>query len=105
MNSEQSTGEVINIGSNYEISIGETVQLIAEVMGVEIETETETVRLRPEKSEVERLWADNTKAKKLLGWEPLYSGREGLRRGLAETIKWFTDPDNLKSYKANRYNI
>jgi len=105
LNSEQSTGEVINIGSNYEISIGETVQLIAEVMGVEIETETETVRLRPEKSEVERLWADNTKAKKLLGWEPLYSGREGLRRGLAETIKWFTDPDNLKSYKANRYNI
>ena len=103
--SDNAIGEVINIGSNYEISIDETVQLIAEVMGVEIETETETIRLRPEKSEVERLWADNTKAKKLLGWEPLYGGREGLRRGLAETIKWFTDPDHLKSYKANRYNI
>lgn len=103
--SDNAIGEVINIGSNYEISIGETVQLIAEVMGVEIETETETIRLRPEKSEVERLWADNTKAKKLLGWEPLYGGREGLRRGLAETIKWFTDPDHLKSYKADRYNI
>ncbi len=102
---DQSVGEVINIGSNYEISIGETAQLIAEVMGVEIEIEEESVRLRPEKSEVERLWADNTKAKKLLNWEPMYGGKEGLRRGVQETAAWFTNLENLKRYKADSYNI
>lgn len=103
--SGNSIGEIINIGSNYEISIGETVTMIAETMGVEIETETEEVRMRPEKSEVERLWADNAKAKVLLGWEPTYGGREGLKRGLKDTVAWFSDPKNLKNYKADIYNI
>lgn len=103
--SSQSVGEVINIGSNYEISIGDTVKLIAEVMGAEIEVETDEIRLRPAKSEVERLWADNTKAKTLLGWEPLYNGYEGFKRGLSETVDWFANPENLKQYKANVYNI
>jgi len=103
--SEKSIGEVINIGSNFEISIGDTVQLIAEAMGVEIEIETDEVRLRPEKSEVNRLWADNTKAKQLVGWEPLYGGREGFKRGLAETAEWFMNPANLAGYKSDRYNI
>lgn len=102
--SEKSVGEVINIGSNYEVSIGETVQMIAEVMNQEIEIETDSDRLRPEKSEVERLWADNTKAEKLLGWKPLYGGREGFKKGLAETSLWFSDPDHLKGYKADIYN-
>jgi len=105
MNSDKAIGEVINIGSNYEISIGETVQLIAEVMGVQIDIETDSLRLRPEKSEVERLWADNTKAKNILGWEPLYAGREGLKKGLIETVNWFTAPENIKRYKADKYNI
>lgn len=103
--SEKSVGEVINIGSNFEISIGDTVQMISEVMGVEIEIETERARLRPEKSEVDRLWADNAKAKRLTGWEPAYGGRDGFRRGLAETAAWFTQPENLKAYKADIYNI
>jgi dTDP-glucose 4,6-dehydratase len=103
--SDQSVGEIINIGSNYEISIGETVQLISELMGASIEIETDQVRIRPEKSEVERLWADNSKAKRLLGWEPKYAGRTGLRRGLSKTIAWFTDHSNLVAYKANLYNI
>ena len=103
--SEKSVGEVINIGSNFEISIGETVDLIAEAMGVEIETESDEIRLRPEKSEVERLWADNSKAKNLTGWEPLYAGKDGFKRGLSETVEWFTKPDNLKAYKATLYNI
>ena len=103
--SANSTGQVINIGSNYEISIGETVQLIAEVMGVEIEIETDGQRLRPEKSEVERLWADNTKAKKLLGWEPVYGGRDGFKRGIQETVEWFSNQEHLKNYKADVYNI
>jgi NAD dependent epimerase/dehydratase len=103
--SDNSVGQVINIGSNYEISIGDTVQLIAEAMGAEVEIQTDEVRLRPEKSEVERLWADNTKAKQLLGWEPLFGGRDGFKRGLTETVEWFTNPHNLVAYKADRYNI
>ena len=103
--SDNSIGEVINIGSNYEISIGDTVKLIAEVMNVEIEIETDEIRLRPEKSEVNRLWADNAKAKKLIGWKPKYGEREGFKQGLLETIAWFTNNDNLKKYKADVYNI
>jgi NAD dependent epimerase/dehydratase len=103
--SDQSVGEIINIGSNYEISIGETVQLISELMGSSIEIEADQVRIRPEKSEVDRLWADDSKAKRLLNWEPIYHDKDGLRRGLTETIKWFSDPANLKFYKADNYNI
>ena len=103
--SDKSVGEVINIGSNFEISMGDTARLIAEVMGVEIEIETDQVRLRPEKSEVDRLWADNSKAKNLTGWEPAYGGREGFKRGLVETVAWFTNPENLRSYKADIYNV
>lgn len=103
--SDQSMGEVINIGSNYEISIGETVAMIAEIMNVAIEIETDDVRLRPDKSEVERLWADNQKALSLAGWQPKYAGKDGLRCGLAETIEWFANPANLACYKADRYNI
>jgi dTDP-glucose 4,6-dehydratase len=105
LQSERGVGEVINFGSNYEISIGDTVKLIAEVMGAEVEIESEQLRLRPEKSEVERLWAANAKAKSMLDWSPGYAGREGLRRGLAETAAWFLDPVNLAGYKNDRYNI
>jgi len=103
--SDQSVGEVINIGSNFEISVGETVELIAEIMGVKMEIETKAERIRPEKSEVERLWADNSKAKRLLNWEPEFGGKEGLKRGLRKTIAWFNNQDNLNKYKADIYNI
>ncbi|NMA73223.1 MAG: SDR family NAD(P)-dependent oxidoreductase [Bacteroidales bacterium] len=102
---DKSIGQVINIGSNYEISIGETAELIAEVMDIEVDIQTDERRLRPEKSEVERLWADNKKAKDLLGWEPLYAGRDGFKRGLGATVSWFTDASNLSRYKADVYNI
>lgn len=98
-------GEVVNVGSNYEISVGDTVAMIAELMGRPAVVETEDQRLRPALSEVERLWASNDKAARLTGWTPTYAGRDGLRRGLAETIAWFTDPANLARYKADRYNI
>jgi NAD dependent epimerase/dehydratase len=103
--SEASVGQVINIGSNFEISIGDAVNMIAELMNVTVTIETEAVRLRPAKSEVERLWADNTRARQLLGWEPEFGGREGLRRGLAQTIDWFTRSGNLARYKSDIYNI
>lgn len=105
MTSDKGLGEVINFGSGFEISIGETVALIAEIMGVPVEIDVEATRLRPQKSEVERLCADNTKARELVGWSPAYGGREGLRRGLAETVGWFSDPANLAGYKPGRYTI
>ena len=105
MKSTAVLGEVVNIGSNYEISIGDTAKTIAELMNVEVEILSDEERLRPEKSEVERLWASNDKAKRLLGWEPKYAGLEGFKGGLAETIAWFTERENLKGYKADVYNI
>jgi NAD dependent epimerase/dehydratase len=105
LNSQRGLGEVINIGSNFEVSIGDTALTIAELMGVDIEIVTDAVRLRPEKSEVERLWADNTKALNMLGWRPAYAGLEGFRSGLAETIAWFSEPSNLRQYKVGINNI
>lgn len=101
----QSVGEVINIGSNYEVSIGDTVRFIAESMNREINIETDDQRIRPGKSEVERLWADNTKVMQLTGWQPEYGGVEGFKKGLKETILWYTNAGNLKNYKADVYNI
>ncbi|MDD3446667.1 MAG: NAD-dependent dehydratase, partial [Zavarzinia sp.] len=91
----------VNFGSDNEISIGDTARLIAEVIGVEIEIEADDQRLRPALSEVERLWASNEKARRLLGWAP----RIDLREGLARTVDWFRDPANLGRYKAGQYNI
>jgi NAD dependent epimerase/dehydratase len=105
LNSEKGLGEVINLGSNFEISVGDTAQLIAEAMNVEIDIITDEVRIRPDNSEVERLWADNTKAHQLLEWQPDYGGREGFKRGLIETAKWFIQSDNLREYKPDIYNI
>ena len=105
MNSHEGVGEVVNLGSNYEISIGDTARLIAEAMNTEIEMITDEARLRPENSEVERLWADNAKAKKLFDWEPSYAGREGFKHGLLETVEWFTASGNLRGYKQDIYNL
>lgn len=105
MQSDAGVGEVVNFGSNFEISVGDTVRLIGEVMGVDIEIESDEARLRPANSEVERLWADNSKAKALFGWSPAYGGREGFARGLKETVDWFAQPANLAGYKARIYNV
>jgi len=105
LESDNGIGEVINLGSNFEISIGDTVRAIAEVMNTEIEILTDDQRLRPDKSEVERLWADNSKAHELLDWAPEYGGLDGFRRGLVETVQWFTDPANLERYKVDQYNL
>lgn len=105
MTAENVSGQIFNFGSNFEVSIGETAQLIAEVMEVPLKIESEAVRLRPQHSEVERLWADNRKARERLNWTPQYAGRDGLRRGLQETVAWFSNPENARGYKADIYNI
>lgn len=102
---DQAIGEVVNVGSNFEVSIGDLAAIIAQAMETEIEIVTDEQRLRPDKSEVERLWASNERMRGLTGWTPEYTGRDGLRRGLAETASWFADPTNLARYKADRYNL
>ena len=92
-------------GWHLDVRYGAPARTIAEVMGREIEIVCDEERLRPDASEVERLWASNEKAKALLGWAPEYAGREGFRRGIGKTAEWFARADNLKMYKAGVYNI
>lgn len=105
LSTDAAIGHVINIGSNFEISVGDSAMLIAELMGVGVEFDREDARLRPPASEVERLCADNTKARDLCGWRPEYGSKEGFKRGLRETIAWFTEPANLARYKPQIYNL
>ena len=105
LNSNNGLGQVVNLGSNFEVSIGDTVSLIAECMNATVEITSSEERLRPDNSEVERLWSDNSKAKELFGWQPTYGGRDGFKRGLSETIAWFMQPKNLSSYKSDIYNL
>ena len=94
-------GETINIGSNKEISVGETVALIQEILGTSVEIVSDQDRVRPQRSEVERLWCDNSKMLALTDWRPQVSLREGLTR----TIEWLRRPENLARYKAELYNV
>jgi NAD dependent epimerase/dehydratase len=101
LNSDRAIGETVNIGSNYEISIGDTLELIRELMNSDVKFITDETRIRPEKSEVFRLWCDNKKIQELTGFVPTFSIRDGLRA----TIDWFLLPENLAKYKADIYNI
>jgi dTDP-glucose 4,6-dehydratase len=102
---EAPLGQVVNLGSNFEVSIGEVVGVVADAVGVSLEIEEEAVRLRPAGSEVDRLWADNTLAGQLLAWTPEFAGLDGFKRGIRETVEWFADPTNTVSYRAGRYAI
>ena len=93
--SSRKHGEIINIGSNFEISIKDTVKTISELMGKKINIKTEKKRVRPKTSEVNRLLASNSKAKKLIKWQPKYSGKSGFKKGLLKTIEWFSKPKNV----------
>jgi NAD dependent epimerase/dehydratase len=98
--SPKSIGKVINIGSNFEMSIGDIAKKILSIMGKDnMAIVTDKRRIRPEKSEVERLWCDNSRAKTLLGWAPKTSFDAGLRK----TVKWISD--NINLYKPERYNL
>lgn len=98
---DKAIGETVNIGSNFEISIGDVINLIKEIMQSDAEVVTDNTRLRPEKSEVYRLWCNNTKIHDLTGFVPKYAIQEGLKK----TINWFTNPENLKKYKSDIYNV
>ncbi len=94
-------GETVNIGSNFEISVGDTLNLIRELMSSDVEFLIDEQRIRPERSEVFRLWCDNTKIRDLTGFKPEFN----IRQGLKETIDWFTRTENLAKYKADIYNV
>ena len=98
---DESIGQTVNIGSNFEISIGDTLNLIKELIDSDVKFITDKQRIRPEKSEVFRLWCDNSKIEKLTGFKP----EVDIRQGLQKTIDWITQPDNLKKYKSEIYNV
>ena len=99
--SDETVGETINIGSNLEISVGDTLNKIKDLMKSDVEFVIDDQRLRPGKSEVFRLWCDNAKIHGLTGFEPKYSIDEGLKL----TIEWFLKPGNLSKYKTDIYNV
>jgi len=99
--SEKSIGESVNIGSNFEISIGDTLELIKKLMNSDVKFISDDERIRPANSEVFRLWCDNSKIISLIGFAPEYS----IEKGLKETIEWFIKPKNLITYKSSIYNI
>jgi NAD dependent epimerase/dehydratase len=105
LRSDRGLGEFINLGSNFEISIGQTADLIANLMEKEVEFSSDAERIRPVKSEVTRLWADNRKAFEMLEWKPKFNGLEGFKQGLTKTIEWFTRPEIQTKYKPDIYNI
>jgi len=94
-------GETINIGSNFEISIADTLSIIKELMRSDVKFITDEQRMRPEKSEVFRLWCDNTLIEKLTGFKPQVDIQEGLQR----TIDWFSDSQHIERYKHGIYNV
>ncbi|XKF07176.1 NAD-dependent 4,6-dehydratase LegB [Vreelandella venusta] len=100
-NCDAAVGQAVNIASNYEISVGDTLNVIRELMGSDVEFVTDEQRLRPGRSEVFRLWGDNTRLRELTGFSPQHD----IRAGLQKTIDWFTQPHQLAKYKADLYNV
>ena len=99
--SDAAIGRTVNIASNYEISVQDTLLMIRDIMGSDVEFVADPERLRPAGSEVFRLWGDNRLLRDLTGFSPAIS----LRDGLSRTVDWFSAPENLARYKADRYNV
>jgi NAD dependent epimerase/dehydratase len=98
---DKTIGQTINIGSNFEISVGETLNLIKELMASDVKFVRDEERIRPSKSEIFRLWCDNTKIENLTGFKPQVDIKEGLQK----TISWIMQPNNLRQYKSDIYNV
>lgn len=105
LRSDACVGEVVNGGSGFEISVGDLARLISKLMGVEASIVCDQQRLRPTASEVERLFADNSKLKKVTDWVSSFGGKEGFENGLRKTIDWFTFQPNFMSYASKSYTI
>jgi len=103
--SERALGQVINLGTGYEVSIRRTAELIAAILDRPLTISGDSERVRPETSEVQRLCANAQKAKELLGWTPAHAGEEGFRRGLKATASWFQRPENIAHYRDREYSV
>ena len=96
-------GEVINLGAGFEVSVADIISELREITGHQPEVQVEQARVRPENSEVERLLSDNSKAKKLLGWEPNFKGRDGFKSGLQDTLNWISSRIESDSFDPGLY--
>ena len=105
INNKHISGEIINLGNNFEISIKNILKILKDDFGYKFDVKIDKKRIRAKNSEVDRLYASNSKAKKILKWKPVYGGLEGFKQGLEKTIKWFSDPKNLKHYNSDIYSI
>ena len=101
LKSDQVIGKTVNIGSGREISIGDTITMISQIMGKKVNLEIDQNRIRPADSEVQRLCCDNKQLVELTGFKPAFT----LEKGLEKTIAWFRQEQNLKKYKTDIYNI
>jgi NAD dependent epimerase/dehydratase len=98
-------GDVANLGTGHEVTIGQTARVLMELIGHDVPIVTAAERIRPNASEVERLCADNGRAREWWGWAPSEQGEAGLRAGLSRTIEWFRDPRNLAAYRTSQYVV
>ena len=98
-------GQAINLGTGVVFSMQETLDLITEYIGKDVIFEIDKKRLRPKKSEVDHLLSANNFAKKIINWEPEFKNKSGFKRGLQQTIEWFSKPENIKLYKSDLYNL
>ncbi|MDC0073304.1 SDR family NAD(P)-dependent oxidoreductase [Alphaproteobacteria bacterium] len=98
-------GEVLNLGSNFEISISDCIEIISEIIGYKPHITLDNKRTRPESSEVLRLWSDNSRACKMLDWKPKHASLSGFKSGLEKTISWFSKSENMKLYDPYQYSI
>ena len=104
LNKKKDIGEIINIGSGFEVSIKELVRKISKITGYRIDIEKDFKRIRPKKSEVDRLFANNKKAKKILNWSPKLNKKSDFENSLKKTIEWFSNEENINQYKINIFN-
>jgi NAD dependent epimerase/dehydratase len=105
LESDKGAGEVVNLGVSFEVSIGDTFNTIAKIMGSSAVAIEDPQRVRPANSEVERLFSNNSKAKELFGWQPELAGLDGFTIGLERTVDWFTKPENLARYRVDTYVV
>ena len=98
-------GEVFNLGSGFEITMEEVAEMLVEISGRQVRVEEDPARVRPDNSEVERLWSDTSKIQRAYGWKPEHAGRDGLHRGLEKTYAWFRDNYGQAGYDAKRYVV
>lgn len=98
-------GEVFNMGSGFEVSMGEVLDVISDVSGMKLTAQEDSTRVRPAGAEVERLWSDSSKIKDAFGWEPSHGGLDGLRVGLEKTYRWLRDNQGLPGYRPEKYVV